>query len=166
LNFGIVALPDKPTRAKGARTILVLVKGTALERSVTVLLPVQDAQSTLADTVVEVLEAASDMTHRFELLIIDDGSTDATGEVAAELSRYYPQVRAIRHCRRLGREAAVQTGLAHSRGEVVFVRDPACLAFERIHPASEPARPNYLGRLRRHPGTAVPDASCCETPHR
>jgi dolichol-phosphate mannosyltransferase len=120
-----------------------------LERSLTVLLPVHDAQSTLADTVAEVLEVASDWTQRIELLIIDDGSTDATSEVAHELVRHYPQVRAIRHNRRLGREAAVETGLAQSRGDVVVVREPGRLAFESLHRTSKPARPNYLGYLKQ-----------------
>ena len=118
-----------------------------MERSLTVLLPVQDAQSTLADTVAEVLEIASDLTPRFELLIIDDGSTDATCEVAEELSRHYPQVRSVRHSSPLGREAAVRTGLLQSQGEVVFVRGMGRTTLERVHRASKPLRPNYLDRL-------------------
>jgi dolichol-phosphate mannosyltransferase len=120
-----------------------------LERSLTVLLPVQDAQSTLADTVVEVLEVASDWTDRLELLIIDDGSTDATSEVAHELVRHYPQVRAVRHSSPLGRDAAVRTGLAQSQGEVVVVQAPGSPTFQRLHRTSKPARPNYLGRSRQ-----------------
>ena len=118
-----------------------------MERSLTVLLPVQDVQSTLADTVAEVLEIASDLTHRFELLIIDDGSTDATCEIADELVRHYPQVRSVRHSYPLGRDAAVQTGLIHSHGEVVFVREAGHTTLERVHRASKPVRPNYLGRV-------------------
>jgi glycosyltransferase involved in cell wall biosynthesis len=120
-----------------------------LERSLTVLLPVQNVQSTLADTVAEVLEVASDWTQRIELLIIDDGSTDATSEVAHELVRHYPQVRAIRHSRPLGREEAVRTGLAQSRGDTVVIREPDRLALQRLHHTSKPARPNYLGRPKQ-----------------
>jgi glycosyltransferase involved in cell wall biosynthesis len=123
-----------------------------LERSLTVLLPVQDAQSTLAETVAEVLEVASDWTEQLELLIIDDGSTDATSEVAQELVRHYPQVRALRHSRPLGRDAAVRTGLARSQGEVVFVREPDSPVLQRLHGTSKPARPNYLGLSKRRLG--------------
>lgn len=138
-----------------------------MKRSLTVLLPVRDAQSTLVDTVTQVLELASDMTDHFELLIIDDASSDATSEVAHELTRHYPQVRIFRHSRPLGRDVALQTGLAQSRGEVVLVPDtdrsdpqagqgksaartaPTSGGLrQRFHRISKPGRPNYLGRLR------------------
>ena len=119
----------------------------ALERSLTVLLPVQDAEATLRETVEEVLEAAADLTDRFELLIIDDGSADATGEIAHELTRHYPQIRTIRHSRPMGRDAALRSGLAESRGETVFVRDAERGgAIKQLHQATRPARPNYLAR--------------------
>ncbi len=120
----------------------------ALKRSLTVLLPVRDAQSTLAATVAQVLEMASDLNERFELLIIDDGSADATREVADELSRHYPQIRTIRHSKPLGEEAALRTGFTQSRGDVVFVRSGRSLTFERLSWTSQPVRPNYLGRAR------------------
>ena len=120
-----------------------------MERSLTVLLPVQDAQATLTETVEEVLDVAAELTDRFELLIIDDGSADATSEIAHELTRHYPQVRAIRHAMPLGRDAAVRTGLAESQGEVVFVRDKGHRRMERLHQASRLPRPNYLARLKQ-----------------
>jgi glycosyltransferase involved in cell wall biosynthesis len=120
-----------------------------LERSLTVLLPVHDAQDTLTDTVTEVLDVASDLTDRFELVIIDDGSTDATSEVAHELARHYPQVRAVRHAKPLGHEAALSTGLAQSRGEVVVVQARNGRTLERLPHSARPTRPNYLGRLKQ-----------------
>ena len=120
----------------------------AVNRSLTVLLPVRDVQSTLAATIAQVLEMASDLNERFELLIIDDGSSDATHEVVLEFSRHYPQIRLIHHDKPMGEEAALRSGLAQSRGDVVFVRGGPRLTFERISWASQPVRPNYLGRAR------------------
>ena len=130
----------------GARILRGARKGiAALERSLTVLLPVQDAQATLMETVEEVLEAAADLTDRFELLIIDDGSADATGEIAHELTRHYPQIRTIRHSRPMGREAALRSGLAESRGEMVFVRD-ADRGADQASPSGGPPGTPQLSR--------------------
>ena len=92
-------------------------KDRFVQRLLSVLLPVKDAQATLAASVHEILDVATDSGEQFELLIIDDGSTDATSEVAHELTRHYPQIRVVRHGTSLGREAAIRTGLQRSQGE-------------------------------------------------
>jgi glycosyltransferase involved in cell wall biosynthesis len=92
-----------------------------VSNSLSVILPVKNAQATLAATAQEILEAAADLSERFELLIIDDGSCDATSEIAMELTRNYPQVRVISHVRSMGRQAVIRFGLKQTRGDVVLV---------------------------------------------
>lgn len=94
-----------------------------MERSLTVLLPVHNAQSTLAATVRELLEVVSDLTERFELVIVDDGSADATSEVAHDLTQHYPQVHVVRHGRCLGHDEAIRAGLKGSSGDIILVPD-------------------------------------------
>ncbi len=97
-----------------------------MEPSLSVLLPVENAESTLASTVNRILEVLPELTRHFEISVIDDGSTDATIEVADELVSRYPQVRVVRHSKPLGRTAAIQTGMKHSTGEILFLADEHC----------------------------------------
>lgn len=141
-----------------------------MERSLTVLLPVHNAQSTLGDTVLEILEVVSDLTERFEVVIIDDGSADATSEVAHELTERYPQVRAVRHGKSLGREAAIRTGVQQSSGEIIFLPDespsPAVDGIPRLWRAADGQAvvagrsPVAVGRKwnRISPGHQLPQA--------
>lgn len=105
-----------------------------MERSLSVLLPVRNAESTLEARVHQLLEVLPDLTGRFEVVIADDGSADATIEVAQELATRYPQVIAVRHGRVLGRAAAIRAALGRSTGQIVFVQDEDCgLGVGEIH---------------------------------
>ena len=105
-----------------------------MERSLSVLLPVQNAQATLAGSVAELLEVLPELTSLFELVIIDDGSTDATLEVADMLATSYPQIRVVFHSRSIGWDGAVRTGLQRATGDVVFLRnDEGTLVLDEIH---------------------------------
>jgi glycosyltransferase involved in cell wall biosynthesis len=94
-----------------------------VDLSLSIVLPVHNAEKTLVGTVHRLLELAPDITPRFELLIVDDASTDQTEEIAHDLSLEYPQVRITRHHRRQGRAAAVHTALNHCTGDVIFVQE-------------------------------------------
>lgn len=156
-NFSfLVESPNQRPKFTSGNLDFFLEKEPPVQRSLSVLLPVKNAQATLAASVHETLDLLADSIERFELVIVDDGSTDATSEIAQELTSQYPQVRFLRHGVALGREAAIRTGLTRSRGEVVVMRDAGGSGFRilqrptdlsRSRP-SRPGRPNYLSRLR------------------
>ncbi len=95
---------------------------TNSDHSLSVVLPVFNVQNSLAHLIHQMLDILPDVTPEFEILVVDDGSTDHTEEVARELAVRYPQVRVARHADRLGGEAVIETGYAHSRGRVVIVQ--------------------------------------------
>ena len=70
-------------------------------------MPVRNAENTLRGEVESLLEVLPELTDRFEIIVVDDGSSDHTWEAAAELSRKFPQVRVMRNEHPLGRAAAL-----------------------------------------------------------
>lgn len=94
-----------------------------MDLSLSVVLPVHNAEHTLSRIVHLLLDVVPDVTEQFEILVVDDGSRDQTEEIAHELALQYPQVRVTRHQRRQGQTAAVQTALTQATGDVVFVQE-------------------------------------------
>lgn len=94
-----------------------------MNQFLSIILPVYNRQTRLDRQVRELLEILPDLTPEFEVLIVDDASTDSTEEVALELCREYPQVSLTRHMERRGFEACVHSGVVLAGGQVLFVHD-------------------------------------------
>ena len=94
-----------------------------MSRSLSIILPVRNAEEKLEQQVNAVLEVVSELTSEIELLIVDAGSTDDTEEVAMGLCCTYPQVRALRRSGQSGELAAAKVGIEHTSGEIVLIHD-------------------------------------------
>jgi glycosyltransferase involved in cell wall biosynthesis len=84
-----------------------------------VVIPVFNEENTLAKVVAKVAA----IPHLLEIVIVDDCSTDRTPQTIETLKIRYPQVVATRHAKNAGKTAAVRTGFALTRGEIVIVQD-------------------------------------------
>jgi glycosyltransferase involved in cell wall biosynthesis len=107
-----------------------------MPHSLSVVLPVHNAQTTLTDTVFRLLDILPDVADRFEVLIVDDASRDYTAEVAGDLVQEFPQVGFVRHGMRRGMAAAIETGMQRTTGDFVLVQDQR-----------DPLRPQVIRRL-------------------
>jgi glycosyltransferase involved in cell wall biosynthesis len=94
-----------------------------MKPSLSVILPVHNAEETLTRVVGNLLEFLPELTARFEIVVVDDASADHTVDIADELRRLYPQVRLARHGWQWGRLASVRTGRLNCRGELMLVLD-------------------------------------------
>ncbi len=59
----------------------------------------------------------------YEVIIVNDGSSDDTGKVADELARLHPRVRVIHHERNRGYGAALKTGFMSAKNDYIFYTD-------------------------------------------
>ncbi|MBX7074889.1 MAG: glycosyltransferase [Pirellulales bacterium] len=87
--------------------------------SLSLCLCVHNAQGEIAALIHSALEAAAELAPRFEILVLDTGSTDATVEIAHDLAQMYPQLRVVRQSWEVDRAGVVERALATSRGEAI-----------------------------------------------
>jgi glycosyltransferase involved in cell wall biosynthesis len=91
--------------------------------SLSVFFPAYNDSGTIASMVIRTVKAASELTPDFEIIVVDDGSADGTAEIADELARTYPRVRAIHHPTNRDYGAALQTGFRSSTKDLIFYTD-------------------------------------------
>jgi len=91
--------------------------------SLSVFFPAYNDAGTIASLVIRAVQTAGRLTPDFEVLVVNDGSRDATAEILDELARTYPRVRAIHHERNRGYGGALQTGFASASKDLVAYTD-------------------------------------------
>jgi glycosyltransferase involved in cell wall biosynthesis len=85
--------------------------------------PAYNDSGTIASLVITALQTARGLTSDFEVIIVNDGSADATARIADELARTYPEVRVVHHARNRGYGGALQSGFKAATRELVFYTD-------------------------------------------
>ena len=88
---------------------------------ISVLVPVMNEAGNIRPLIDEIVAA---MTGRhFEIIYIDDASTDSTADELADSQRAIPQLRVMRHEQRAGQSAALRSGLLAAKGHLIAVLD-------------------------------------------
>ena len=93
--------------------------------SISVVLPAYNEEQVIANTVFTVLHVLNTWRMDFEVLVVNDGSTDRTGEIVAALALAgaYPRVRLITHQTNEGYGASLVSGFAAATKELTFFMD-------------------------------------------
>jgi dolichyl-phosphate beta-glucosyltransferase len=122
-----------------------------------VILPAYNEAETVSRAIRETAGVFGVIGDPYEILLVDDGSTDATRSVAESLKAEIPQLGVIVHEVNRGKGAAVRTGVMAARGEALLFLD-CDLA---VHPLESRA---FIGALgdndiaigsRRHPDAVI-----------
>ena len=90
---------------------------------ISIFFPAFNEEKNIQTTVSAALSVASSIFDDFEIIIVDDGSSDRTPEIIDSLASTNPRIKAIHHPLNMGYGAAVRTGFANVSKELVFYTD-------------------------------------------
>ena len=89
--------------------------------AVSVVVPVRNEAENVAPLVDEIATALAG--REFEVIYVNDGSTDGTDAELKRLMAQHPWLRQVRHARSCGQSAALRTGMAAARGSIIATLD-------------------------------------------
>lgn len=90
---------------------------------ISVVVPLYNEEESLPELVAWIDRVAKGESLSYEIIMIDDGSTDSSWSVIEQLKGQYPSIRAIGFSRNYGKSAALYCGFEAAEGEVVFTMD-------------------------------------------
>lgn len=91
---------------------------------ISILMPVYNERPWIESIVEMVFKQEVEGVADKELIIVDDCSTDGTGDVLLELCKKYPQyIKVIFHVKNQGKGAALRTGIEHMTGDICIIQD-------------------------------------------
>src|SRR6185312_13852253 len=88
-----------------------------------IVLPAYNEQAVIADTVYACIKATARFCPNAEIVVVDDGSRDATGDIAEALAATDASVRVIHNQPNKGYGGALLAGFGAARGEWLFFMD-------------------------------------------
>jgi glycosyltransferase involved in cell wall biosynthesis len=88
-----------------------------------VVIPVKNEAASLEELYRELTETLDRFGHSYEIIVVDDGSTDRSFEILARLQALDRRLRVIRFRRNFGQTAAFSAGFAYARGRLIVTSD-------------------------------------------
>ena len=91
--------------------------------SISLVIPALNEAENLVETIPQAIAVLEDMNVVYEVLVVDDGSTDGTRQVMRQLCASYPQLRSVRLRRNAGKAAALTIGFDIAENDIFVMMD-------------------------------------------
>lgn len=88
-----------------------------------IFMPAYNEEASIGAVVLDAAEAAGHVAKQYEVIVVDDGSRDKTGEIVETLGKSNKHIRLVRHKVNRGYGAAVKTGLSSAKLDYIFFTD-------------------------------------------
>ena len=100
-----------------------MTNATSGEPEISVVVPVHCEAEVLPAALQSITDVLRDAAVTYEIVVVDDGSSDGTWQAIGDFAGRAPALRAIRLSRRFGKEAALRAGLETARGRAAITMD-------------------------------------------
>ena len=101
----------------------MLSNSTTPPPSLSVCFPAYNDSGTIASLVLNALKTASKLAPNYEVIVVNDGSTDSTAQLLDTLASVYPELRIVTHQSNRGYGAALRSGFSVASKDVIFYTD-------------------------------------------
>jgi len=88
-----------------------------------VVIPVYNERDNLHPLTAQTLKALTGQVSSFEIIYVDDGSTDGSGVLLDQLAQHYPEIQVVHFIRNYGQTAAFDAGFRRARGTLIATLD-------------------------------------------
>ena len=91
------------------------------KKTLSIIVPVYNEASTISKVIQSILSV--ELSVEKQILVVDDGSSDGTDAVLAELETRHPNIVVLHHSVNQGKGAAIRTALQSASGDIVVIQD-------------------------------------------
>lgn len=88
-----------------------------------VFFPCYNDSQTIGNLVEDAIHVLKKLTNNYEVIVVDDGSTDASRRILKELFKKYAQLKVVFHEKNIGYGGAIQSGFKKAQGKYIFYTD-------------------------------------------
>lgn len=92
-------------------------------RTISVIVPALNEADNLIETIPQAVAVFENLNVDYEVLVVDDGSTDGTPRVMRRLCAEYPHLRSVRLRRNAGKASALSVGFDHAKNDIFVMMD-------------------------------------------